>query len=69
MVNASGMNCAEAYSSWADLRDVLFSLVSMGHGHRCLLKSNILVAPSREKEELGSGQMTQEIERKPRGER
>ncbi|POI27903.1 hypothetical protein CIB84_008347, partial [Bambusicola thoracicus] len=26
MVNAPGMNCAEAYSSWADLRDVLFSL-------------------------------------------
>ncbi|XP_054675420.1 intraflagellar transport protein 172 homolog isoform X4 [Grus americana] len=26
MVNASGMNCAEAYSSWADLRDVLFHL-------------------------------------------
>ncbi|XP_055666694.1 intraflagellar transport protein 172 homolog isoform X1 [Falco peregrinus] len=26
MVNASGMNCAEAYSSWADLRDVLFNL-------------------------------------------
>uniref|UniRef100_A0A8C0FR79 Intraflagellar transport protein 172 homolog n=1 Tax=Bubo bubo TaxID=30461 RepID=A0A8C0FR79_BUBBB len=26
MVNASDMNCAEAYSSWADLRDVLFHL-------------------------------------------
>ncbi|XP_030054442.1 intraflagellar transport protein 172 homolog [Microcaecilia unicolor] len=26
MVNASGMNCAEAYHSWADLRDVLYSL-------------------------------------------
>ncbi|XP_064911402.1 intraflagellar transport protein 172 homolog isoform X1 [Columba livia] len=26
MVNAPGMNCAEAYSSWADLRDVLFRL-------------------------------------------
>uniref|UniRef100_A0A8C3Y295 Intraflagellar transport protein 172 homolog n=1 Tax=Catharus ustulatus TaxID=91951 RepID=A0A8C3Y295_CATUS len=26
MVNAPGMNCAEAYSSWADLRDVLLSL-------------------------------------------
>lgn len=26
MVNAPGMNCAEAYSTWADLRDFLFSL-------------------------------------------
>ncbi|KFO82193.1 Intraflagellar transport protein 172, partial [Cuculus canorus] len=26
MVNASGMNCAEAYSSWANLRNVLFHL-------------------------------------------
>ncbi|XP_062344303.1 intraflagellar transport protein 172 homolog isoform X2 [Cinclus cinclus] len=26
MVNAPGMNCAEAYSSWADLRDMLLSL-------------------------------------------
>uniref|UniRef100_A0A8U7MH45 Intraflagellar transport protein 172 homolog n=1 Tax=Corvus moneduloides TaxID=1196302 RepID=A0A8U7MH45_CORMO len=26
MVNASGMNCAEAYSSWAELRDMLLSL-------------------------------------------
>ncbi|NXP39291.1 IF172 protein, partial [Leiothrix lutea] len=26
MVNASGMNCAEAYSSWADLRDMLLGL-------------------------------------------
>ncbi|KAM6123262.1 intraflagellar transport protein 172 homolog [Pterocles gutturalis] len=26
MVNAPGMNCAEAYSSWAELRDVLFQL-------------------------------------------
>ena len=41
MVNAPGMNCAEAYSSWADLRDVLFSLVSVGHGHHCLLKSEL----------------------------
>jgi len=47
MVNASGMNCAEAYSSWADLRDVLFHLVSVGHGHHCLLSSSTLVASSR----------------------
>lgn len=39
MVNAPGMNCAEAYSSWADLRDVLFHLVSVHRG-RCLLDSN-----------------------------
>ncbi|XP_053239953.1 intraflagellar transport protein 172 homolog isoform X3 [Podarcis raffonei] len=26
MVNVPGMNCAEAYHSWADLRDVLFNL-------------------------------------------
>uniref|UniRef100_H0ZWS4 Intraflagellar transport protein 172 homolog n=1 Tax=Taeniopygia guttata TaxID=59729 RepID=H0ZWS4_TAEGU len=26
MVNAPGMNCAEAYSSWAELRDVLLTL-------------------------------------------
>ncbi|RLV86206.1 hypothetical protein DV515_00015928 [Chloebia gouldiae] len=26
MVNAPGMNCAEAYSSWAELRDVLLAL-------------------------------------------
>lgn len=29
MVNAPGMNCAEAYSSWADLRDMFLSLVSV----------------------------------------
>lgn len=29
MVNAAGMNCAEAYSSWAGLRDMLLSLVSV----------------------------------------
>lgn len=28
MVNAANMNHTEAYSSWADLRDVLFNLVS-----------------------------------------
>lgn len=47
MVNASGMNCAEAYSSWAELRDILFHLVSVGDGHHYLLNSNTLVAPSR----------------------
>lgn len=37
MVNATGMNSAEAYPSWADLRDMLFNLVR-GHcapGHCC----------------------------------
>lgn len=63
MVNAPGMNCAEAYSSWADLRDVLFHLVSGGHGQHCL------VAPSREKEEPISSQvmLAVSVEHKPRG--
>lgn len=47
MVNAPGMNCAEAYSSWADLRNVLFHLVSVGRGHHCLLNSSTVVVPSR----------------------
>lgn len=28
MVNVTGMNNTEAYGSWADLRDMLFNLVS-----------------------------------------
>lgn len=38
MVNAPGRNCAEAYSGWAELRDVLLALVSMALAP-CLLSS------------------------------
>ncbi|NWI06050.1 IF172 protein, partial [Tichodroma muraria] len=42
MVNAPGMNCAEAYSSWADLRDMLLSLCEN------LVKSSEANAPAHE---------------------
>ncbi|XP_063277854.1 intraflagellar transport protein 172 homolog isoform X3 [Prinia subflava] len=42
MVNAPGMNCAEAYSSWAGLRDMLLSLCE------ALLKSGEGSAPVQE---------------------
>ncbi|KAI1241384.1 hypothetical protein IHE44_0009870 [Lamprotornis superbus] len=49
MVNAPGMNCAEAYSSWADLRDMLLSLantVAHEEFERMLLISHYCAARS-----------------------